>query len=311
MSGASTQASIHRCILSLLSLAHLFTNYLLSNLDSFWPAIFASNEIDLSAVPGQPSEVSGALVDACSILPPIDGYPSLPEITSAGLSSSSLLYTDEAPNAGSLQSLISGEGAAASSHVYTSPASAATCADLDPCHTSSVGSTSLIDTLPPFSTDADLDTSPFKDDDQRWGAVLARDQSAVGHFVYCVKSTKIFCRPTCPSRRPLRANVLFFDTIEQSLAQGFRACKRCKPDELADPAEVRQMVAVEQVKRLLLADNGQKGSGIKQISRAVGMSTWHLHRIFKRRVGETPEVWRRRNCGIVKATPSSRARKAR
>src|SRR5258708_1607453 len=72
----------------------------------------------------------------------------------------------------------------------------------------------------------------------RWQAVLGRDRDADGRFVYAVRSTGIYCRPSCPSRRPRRDRVAFFETPTAAREAGFRACKRCKPDTaaaIADP----------------------------------------------------------------------------
>src|SRR5258707_13824684 len=65
----------------------------------------------------------------------------------------------------------------------------------------------------------------------RWEAVLARDRRVDGRFVYAVTSTGVYCRPSCPSRRPRRDRVRFFDAPAAARAEGFRACKRCKPDD--------------------------------------------------------------------------------
>src|SRR6185295_10722299 len=70
----------------------------------------------------------------------------------------------------------------------------------------------------------------------RWDAVLARDRSADGLFVYAVSSTGVYCRPSCPSRRPRRDRVAFFETALDARAAGFRACRRCRPDGAA-PAD--------------------------------------------------------------------------
>src|SRR5262245_9378661 len=75
-------------------------------------------------------------------------------------------------------------------------------------------------------------------DAQRWTEVLARDRAADGRFFYAVTSTGVFCRPSCPSRRPRRENVRFFETPAQAAEAGFRACKRCRPTEtVAAPLE--------------------------------------------------------------------------
>lgn len=69
-------------------------------------------------------------------------------------------------------------------------------------------------------------------DDERWAAIERRDRDAVGHFFCAVKTTGVYCLPSCAGR-PLRKNVVFFDTAAQAVAAGFRACKRCKPERLA------------------------------------------------------------------------------
>src|SRR6202521_6267543 len=65
-----------------------------------------------------------------------------------------------------------------------------------------------------------------------WRATLARDSRADGTFVLAVRSTHIYCRPSCPARRPLRRNVIFFHTREEAEKQGYRACLRCRPNEV-------------------------------------------------------------------------------
>ena len=66
---------------------------------------------------------------------------------------------------------------------------------------------------------------------QKWNLVLAHDAKADGRFVYAVKSTGVFCRPSCPSRRPKRENVEFFDSPTQAQQAGYRPCRRCEPLE--------------------------------------------------------------------------------
>lgn len=70
--------------------------------------------------------------------------------------------------------------------------------------------------------------SDFSTDDERWAAAKARDPNADGVFVIAVKTTGVVCRPVCPAR-PLRKNVVFFDALQSALHEGFRPCKRCKP----------------------------------------------------------------------------------
>ncbi len=74
-------------------------------------------------------------------------------------------------------------------------------------------------------------TPDFTKDDARWQAVRTRDASMDGHFVYGVLSTRIFCRPSCPSRPARPENVTFYETTEAAREGGFRACLRCRPDQ--------------------------------------------------------------------------------
>ncbi|CUA77385.1 Bifunctional transcriptional activator/DNA repair enzyme Ada [Rhizoctonia solani] len=127
--------------------------------------------------------------------------------------------------------------------------------------------------------------------DARWQAVLDRAQTS--SFVYGVVSTKIYCRPTCPSRRPNRQNVAFYDTNEQATEAGFRPCKRCRPDDAAgEAAEQRQAAAVERAKSLIeeRSKNGQR-IPLDKLASQSGLSTFYFHRVFKRRTGFTPEEW--------------------
>src|SRR5205085_1124243 len=80
-------------------------------------------------------------------------------------------------------------------------------------------------------------TRIYRNDDARWKAVISRDRAADGQFVYAVRSTGVYCRPTCPSRRPRRDHVIFFSIADQAERGGFRPCKRCQPSggPLGDP----------------------------------------------------------------------------
>jgi AraC family transcriptional regulator, regulatory protein of adaptative response / methylated-DNA-[protein]-cysteine methyltransferase len=115
-------------------------------------------------------------------------------------------------------------------------------------------------------------------------------------------TTLIYCRPTCPSRRPLRANVLFVDTPAEAEAHRCRPCKRCKPDEAEDPTEKRQNDAIERLKRALLEQNPENKVTVKSAAEDMGVSMWHLNRLFKKKVGMPPKQWahemtRARSCG--------------
>jgi AraC family transcriptional regulator of adaptative response/methylated-DNA-[protein]-cysteine methyltransferase len=117
----------------------------------------------------------------------------------------------------------------------------------------------------------------------RWQAVLARDRSADGQFVYAVKTTGIYCRPACPSRRPHRRNVLFFDSPSEARRAGFRSCQRCAPDEPpVDPWTGK----IQRACAYLAAAEGHLP--LAALASRVGGSPYHLQRKFKALVGVTP-----------------------
>jgi AraC family transcriptional regulator of adaptative response/methylated-DNA-[protein]-cysteine methyltransferase len=119
--------------------------------------------------------------------------------------------------------------------------------------------------------------------DSAWAAVMGRDGQRDGTFVYAVTTTGVYCRPSCPSRRPHRQNVLFFDAPDAAEHAGFRACRRCKPRDAAAPTtamvdKVRTYVETHLDDRVTLSD----------LARHVGVSTFHLQRTFKRETGLSP-----------------------
>lgn len=122
-----------------------------------------------------------------------------------------------------------------------------------------------------------------------WQQVLARDTSADGQFVYAVKSTGIYCRPSCPSRKPTRKNVTFFPSPQAAVAAGFRACLRCQPDSVAPKADP-QAAAVAAVTKHLDA-NPDEASTLTNLSRVAGLSPFHLQRSFKRVLGVSPRQY--------------------
>src|SRR4030095_10164835 len=91
---------------------------------------------------------------------------------------------------------------------------------------------------------ARTDASPGAPDTRYSRAVLARDGRADGTFVFAVRSTSIYCRPSCPARRPLRANTLFFPTRQDAEREGYRPCRRCKPNEIPAGALIVQRAAL-------------------------------------------------------------------
>ena len=125
-------------------------------------------------------------------------------------------------------------------------------------------------------------------DDARWRAVAERDASSDGKFVYGVTSTGVYCRPTCPSRRPTRANARFFDSPADAERDGFRACLRCKPRE--DRASSATTDGVEAARRYLDA-NTDRSVSLDELARHSNLSPSHLQRSFKRIVGVSPKQY--------------------
>ena len=121
--------------------------------------------------------------------------------------------------------------------------------------------------------------------DARWKALAARDGNADGSFVYAVTSTGIYCRPSCPSRRPRADRVRFFDTGGEARQEGFRPCKRCKPD-IVDVG-VPGMEAVRRVSAYLSA-HADEPVTLARLGRVAAMSPHHLQRRFKALVGVSP-----------------------
>jgi AraC family transcriptional regulator of adaptative response/methylated-DNA-[protein]-cysteine methyltransferase len=122
-------------------------------------------------------------------------------------------------------------------------------------------------------------------DDERWDAVSRREPQADGAFFYAVRTTGVFCRPSCASRQPRRENVAFFTDAAAARAAGFRDCKRCQPGGLP-----REQAIVKRACAALDADPQQRLT-LAQLSDAVHVSPFHLQRLFKRVVGVTPRQY--------------------
>jgi methylphosphotriester-DNA--protein-cysteine methyltransferase len=121
----------------------------------------------------------------------------------------------------------------------------------------------------------------------RWNAVSQRDAAAHCSFLYGVKSTKIYCRPTCTARLARRANVVFYDNIDQARGAGFRACQKCKPDDVAFYGQKEEVVvsAIE-ILRTKQYDATMKWS-LKELAQQVGVTPSYLCRVFKKTMGTT------------------------
>ena len=119
-----------------------------------------------------------------------------------------------------------------------------------------------------------------------WESVLQRDASADERFFYGVTTTGIYCRPSCPSRKPKRDNVAFFSSIEAAERAGFRACQRCRPNRAKAPNSAVQ-AARSYIDRHI-SDLSDERITLERLSDQSGMSPYHLQRKFKETVGLTP-----------------------
>ena len=123
--------------------------------------------------------------------------------------------------------------------------------------------------------------------DPRWAAIVGRDRSADGQFVYSVATTGVYCRPSCAARRPNPRNVHFHATIADAVRAGFRPCKRCRPD--APPLEERRAALVADACRLI--ERADTAPLLGTLARRAGLSVFHFHRVFKQVTGVTPKAY--------------------
>ncbi len=118
----------------------------------------------------------------------------------------------------------------------------------------------------------------------KWQQVMARDARQDGRFVFAVRTTGIYCRPSCPSRRPRRDSVEFFENPNEAERAGYRACLRCKPTEISSQAQ-----AVLTARGIL--DEAEASVTLAALSKRVGLSAFHLQRLFKRATGLSPREY--------------------
>ena len=123
--------------------------------------------------------------------------------------------------------------------------------------------------------------------DPRWREVLDRDAGADGRFVFAVRTTGVYCRPSCPSRRAKPANVEFYDTAAAAEAAGYRACRRCAPNGPSPAA--RNAAAIARACRIIEA--AEEPPKLEVIAAEVGISPFHFHRLFKEVTGVTPKAY--------------------
>lgn len=121
-------------------------------------------------------------------------------------------------------------------------------------------------------------------DNEKWKAVESCDSNYDGTFFYGVRTTGIFCRPSCKSKTPVQGNATFFNSAASAMAAGFRPCKRCCPDKIVFEPDSE---LINKVKVILEADYNNKVD-LQQISKQLGVSTNHLIKIFKRHNSFTP-----------------------
>ncbi|KAK4244357.1 hypothetical protein C7999DRAFT_35282 [Corynascus novoguineensis] len=148
----------------------------------------------------------------------------------------------------------------------------------------------------------------FKTPESRWRALQARNPLAASAFVYAVTSTRIFCRPACPSRLARRANIVFFDSATDAQSAGFRACKRCQPSSSfsspssssqthpldpskagsigVGPQQQQKEATVRKACELVKAAGGK--ITLEQLAGGIGLSPRYFHGVFKAVMGVTP-----------------------
>jgi AraC family transcriptional regulator, regulatory protein of adaptative response / methylated-DNA-[protein]-cysteine methyltransferase len=127
----------------------------------------------------------------------------------------------------------------------------------------------------------------FLSDDARWEAIRRRDRAADGAFYLSVRTTGVYCRPSCPARQARRENVAFHLTCADAERAGFRPCKRCRPNE-AGLAE-RQTAAV--AKACALIEEADEMPSLDALAKVAGLSRYHFHRVFKAVTGVTPKAY--------------------
>ncbi|HZD20714.1 MAG TPA: bifunctional DNA-binding transcriptional regulator/O6-methylguanine-DNA methyltransferase Ada, partial [Burkholderiales bacterium] len=136
-------------------------------------------------------------------------------------------------------------------------------------------------------TKKETESPTFASDAERWAAVQRKDRGADGVFFYSVRTTGVYCRPSCASRRALRENVRFHASCEEAESAGFRPCKRCRPNEAA--LAVRRAAAVAKACRLI--ETSEEMPNLAALAASARMSRFHFHRVFRTVTGLTPKAY--------------------
>ena len=131
-----------------------------------------------------------------------------------------------------------------------------------------------------------MDNVSRLDADTAWAAFMRRDRSWDGKILGAVHTTGIYCKPSCPARRPKRENVTFYASAEEARAAGYRPCLRCKPDEVGRD---REAVA----KAIRIIEQAEEAPSLQELADAVGYAPHHFQRLFKRDLGVSPAEYAR------------------
>lgn len=126
-------------------------------------------------------------------------------------------------------------------------------------------------------------------EDDFWNALVRRDPDADGRFLYSVRTTGVYCRPSCPSRLPRRSNVAFHAGAVEAEAAGFRPCKRCRPAEASAAARHLALIG----KACAILRERERTPSLAELASEVGISRFHFHRLFKQITGTTPRDYAR------------------
>jgi AraC family transcriptional regulator of adaptative response/methylated-DNA-[protein]-cysteine methyltransferase len=127
----------------------------------------------------------------------------------------------------------------------------------------------------------------YSDAEERWIAVRSRDKEADGAFFYGVRTTGVYCRPSCPSRPALRKNIFFYETCSDAEIAGYRPCKKCRPDESARPDPHTEVIAAA----CRMIESSVESLTLSALADAAGLSRYHFHRLFKKITGITPRAY--------------------
>ncbi len=132
-----------------------------------------------------------------------------------------------------------------------------------------------------------MDNNIYNTEDERWAAVQARDTAADGQFVYAVRTTGVYCRPSSTARLPKRENVEYFDSAEAAEAAGYRCSRRARSDQTSAAIQRAEVVA----RACRMIEVSETSPALDDLALEVGMSPFHFHRLFKAETGLTPKAY--------------------